>query len=278
MTNYASESKSQKLLQLGQITAYISYYYRKSLLEYCAVEGKTDCSNILMEFIRRIEINTTAIRTLVEASIKNESKSYFKLSIGLLIRSCLIDSILGLYLSALDEEAANKIVCVFNQDYVKSMPNRFEVYSDRCVSLGLDDDFLRHLYGLQIEDNFPNQIDWSSFNKDESSKKGFFKIQSTPKLTIAKIHTYLKSNPRYSILSKKLYAYYREYSQYEHFSVFARGSYSAFYEDDNPSMARPYEYIAKTVEYIVVNMKLSEQIVQYCNKANASVVKILAKE
>ena len=43
-------------------------------------------------------------------------------------------------------------------------------------------------------------------------------------------------------------------------------------------MAKPYEYITKAVEYIVTNMKISEQIVQYCNKANVSVVNILAKE
>lgn len=278
MPNYASQCKSHNLLQLGQSTAYISHYFRKSILEYCAVEGKSNRSNVLMEFIRRIESNTSAIRTLVEASIKNKSKPYLKLSIGLLLRSCLIDSILGLYLSVLDEDTTNKIISKLNQDYVKAMPDKYEVYSDRCASIGLDDDFLRHLYGLQIEDNYPNHIDWSSFHKDENSKKGFFKIQSCSRLTIANAYEFLKGDTRYSMLSKKLYAYYREYSQYEHFSAYACNSYTASYDDDNPSMAKPYEYITKAVEYIVTNMKISEQIVQYCNKANVSVVNILAKE
>ena len=80
------------------------------------------------------------------------------------------------------------------------------------------------------------------------------------------------------MLSKKLNAYYREYSQYEHFSEYAHNRYTVSYDDDDPSMAKPYEYITKAVEYIVSNIQLSEQIVQYCKKANVSVVKILAKE
>ena len=92
----------------------------------------------------------------METSIKRDSKSYLELPIGLLIRSCLIDSIVGLYLSAVDDKAASDIISDFNQDYVRSMPDRYEVYSDRCAASKLDDSLLKHMYGLQIEDNYPN--------------------------------------------------------------------------------------------------------------------------
>lgn len=276
MPNYVSECKSKNLLLLGQVTAYISYYFRKTILEYCKVESKSNRNNVLMEFVRRIESNSTAIRTFVEVSIKNDNKSYLKLPIGLLVRSCLIDSILGLYLSAVDDKAASDIISDFNQDYVRSMPDRYEVYSDRCAATNVDDCLLRHMYGLQIEDIYPNHIDWSSYHRDESSRSGFFKIQSSSRLTIAKAYKFLKEDTRHSLLAKKLYAYYREYSQYEHFSVFAHGSYTASYDDDKPSMAKPLEYVAKSVGCIVSNMMLSESIERYSNEASESVVKLLS--
>lgn len=126
MPNYVTECKSNNLLLLGQISAYISYYFRKVILEYCKVEGKSNRNNVLMEFVRRIESNSTAIRILVEASIKNDSKSYLKLSIGLLIRSCLIDSILGLYLSAIDDTLAND----------PSMAKPFEYITEAIENIG----------------------------------------------------------------------------------------------------------------------------------------------
>lgn len=276
MTNYVSQCTSPMLLQLGRASVYLSFYFRKIILEYCSIEEKSNRSNVLMEFIRRIEINASAIRSLVEVSIKNDCKPYLKLSIGLLIRSCLIDSILGLYLSALNEDAASEIVSDFNHDYVKAMPDRYEVYSDRCAAIDLDETLLKQLYGLHIEDNYPNYIDWSAYHKGDTSRTGFFKIKLTSRLTIAKAHRFLKKDKHYGELSNKLYAYYREYSQYEHFSVFAHESYTAPYDDDNPPMAKPFEYITKAIEYIGINMHLSEQIVLYCNNAYMSIVKLLA--
>ncbi len=275
MPDNIAQCTSLNLLQLGQVTVYISHYCRKAILEYCQVEGKTIRTNVLMEFIRRIECNSSAIRTLVEASMKNASKPYLKLPIGLLIRSCLIDSILGLYLSALDEDATNEIINDFNQDYVKAMPDRYEVYSDRCATTNFSDELLKHMYGLQIEDNYPNYIDWGSYHMDDSSRKGFFKIKANSRLTISKAYRCLKDDVRYSKLSKKLYAYYREYSQYEHFSVFSRDSYSSPYDEDMPSMAKSFEYIAMAVECVGVNMRLSEPMTEHLNKAYTGIVEML---
>lgn len=275
MSNYVAQCKSKNLLLLGQATIYASHYYRKAIVGYCSIEEKTNRTNVLMELIRRIECNSSAIRFLVETSIKAESKPFLKLPIGLLIRSCLIDSIMALYLSAIDESTASDIINDFNQDYVKAMPDRFEVYSDRFAVEKYDDEFLKHIYGLQIEDTYPNHIDWSAYHKEGTSKYGFFKIKSHSRFTISNAYKYLKGDDRYSLLSKKLYAYYREYSQYEHFSVFSHTSYTATYDDDNPSMAKSFEYISHAVEYIGVNMSLSEMMGEYFTKAYSGIVKIL---
>ena len=130
------------------------------------------------------------------------------------------------------------------------------------------------MYGLQIEDTYPNYIDWCSYHKEESSKYGFFKIKSHSRFTIFNAFKYLKRDDRYCQLSKKLYAYYREYSQYEHFSVFSHGSYIAAY-DDKPSMAKPFEYISHAVEYIGANMNVSKLLKTYLGKAHAGIVNVL---
>ncbi len=40
-------------------------------------------------------------------------------------------------------------------------------------------------------------------------------------------------------------------------------------------MAKPFEYIAKAVEHIGVNLKLSPQMVEHFNAAHAGIVRIL---
>ena len=122
---------SNRLLSLGRATVLLSYYYRKAMLDYCSANNRTALTDALMNLVRRIEANSFAIKELVKVSIKNDGTQYFKLSIGLLLRSCLMDSIIGLYLSTQDKESALKIIRNTEHDYVKALPDRFEVYADR---------------------------------------------------------------------------------------------------------------------------------------------------
>ena len=199
-----------------------------------------------MDFVRRIEANTSAIRELVTVSIEqNNSTQYYKLPMGLLLRSCLLDSLQGLYISSLSVNAADEMITQFDQDYVRSLPSRYEVYSDRSRLKDLGDDILRLSYGLQIEDHFPRYVDYSSVYD------GYFQIKKPSKAkTIRAMYQDLQQQSCYKDLSRYLYAYFKTYSQYEHFSLLGHGDSLLPFDDDSPMISKPYEYIAEAAMHI----------------------------
>ena len=220
------------------------------MLEYCRISERDNRSDVLMDFIRRIEANASGIRSLVETSIeKEQSSTHLKLPIGLLVRGCIVDAIQGLYLSSLTADEANEEIGNLNQDYVRSLPDRFEVYLDRAAVSEMDIAFLKNMYGLGIEDAFSNYIDF------ESTKDGFFAIKKTKKhKTIRSIVDCLCSSVRNKELVKKLYSYYREYSQYEHFSQMGHGDSLVPYDEDYTVMAKAFEYVSLAAYYIQSNI------------------------
>lgn len=271
MKNLFEKSKSKALLKLGQVTVVLSHSYRKAMLAYCKLEDRDKRSNVLMDFIRRIEANSSAIRQLAAASIEeNNSSHYFKLPIGLLLRSCVLDSLQGLYLSSLTAESANQMIVGFDQDYVCSLPSRFEVYSDR-FSDDEEDEELRNCYGLQIEDVFTSYVDFSSH------KDGYFKIRNTSRpLTARGMYQALKVNPDFEKLSKRLYAYFRTYSQYEHFSIMGHGDSLVPFDEDMPYISKPYDYITEAVIHILKATAFSPVLLPWAQMAYENVVSINA--
>lgn len=220
------------------------------MLEYCRISGRNNRSNVLMDFIRRIEANASGIRSMVETSIEKEDSSvHLKLPIGLLVRGCIADAIQGLYLSSLTAEDANEEIGNLNQDYVRSLPDRFEVYLDRTVVSEMDIELLKNMYGLGIEDTFSHYIDF------ESTKDGFFVIKKTKKhCTIRSMVDCLCSSEQNKELAKKLYSYFREYSQYEHFSQMGHGDSLVPFDEDCTVMAKAFEYVSVAAFYIQSNI------------------------
>lgn len=243
----AEQSKSKSLFQLGQATAWISYCYRKTMLDYSRLENRNNRSDVLMDFVRRIEANSTGIRSLVETSIEGDSTPYLKLPIGLLLRACIVDSIQGLYLSTLSAEDCEESIRKFNQDYVLSLADRFEVYEDRFSKESVLTPMLRTIYGSSIEDAFPKYIDWSRI--DHESK--YFCIKKNKRESISSMAKAIKSVDQYKNLSSKLYGYYRKYSQYEHFSQMGHGDSLVPFDEDSPSIAKAYEYVSEAALEIV---------------------------
>lgn len=270
-------NKSDALLSLGRVAVSLSYYYRKAMQDYCSANNRTVFADALMNLVRRIEANSSAVRELVKVSLKNDSTQYFKLSIGLLLRSCLMDSIMGLYLSAQGEESALKIIGDVEHDYVKALPDRFEVYADRDGLSGMDESLLKHIYGLQIEDCFPHQIDWESLKDEEDKNRGFFSIEKKKNFTIKSAFDWLKSESKHTELSKKLYAYYKEYSQYEHYSLYGHSDSLAPYDKDPTSMVRAFRYVCEAMHYMLgsVDVELHLNISSYsslcCDKVSSDV-------
>ena len=220
------------------------------MLEYCRISGRDNRSDVLMDFIRRIEANASGIRSLVETSIeKEQSAAHLKLPIGLLVRGCIVDAIQGLYLSSLSFVEANEEIERINQEYVCSLPDRFGVYTDRVAVSEMDIQLLKNTYGLCIEDTFPHYIDWTSI------QGGFFEIKKAKKhLTIKSMVDCLGSSEQNKDLAKKLYSYYREYSQYEHFSQMGHGDSLVPFDEDYTVMAKAFKYVSLAAYYIQSNI------------------------
>ena len=253
--------KSDMLLALCGATEQFSYCFRKVMLDYSTAKGRTPLTDTLMSLIRRVEANSSALRVLVKVSLDINSAPYYKLPIGLLLRSCLVDSILGLYLTTKDEATICGLLEDVERDYVRALPDRFEVYTDRVGLSGMDESLLKHIYGLQIEDTFCNQIDWEHIKNDDNDKNmGFFSIKKGPKLTIKSVIDQLKTTPAYVRLSKKLYAYYREYSQYEHFSLYGHSDSLIPYDEDNTSMSKAFLYVCEAMHCIVSHVDSKLQL------------------
>ena len=98
-------------------------------------------------------MNLTSNAILTKFLVIQKKPSYLKLSIGILLRNCFMDLLLGLYICDMDDEHVEEIAEVLNLNYVKALFEQFEVYRDKIEDVNFDEDFLEHMYTMSIEDN-----------------------------------------------------------------------------------------------------------------------------
>lgn len=132
---------------------------------------------------------------------------------------------------------------------------------------------LKLSYGLQIEDTFTQYLDFSI------SHDGFFKIKKSSKAkTVSAMYQDLQQQSCYKDLSRLLYAYFKTYSQYEHFSLMGHGDSLTPFDEDSPMFSKPYEYIAESVKYIARSAVDDNQvIISFMNPFEENLKKIKDK-
>ena len=91
----------------------------------------------------------------------------------------------------------------------------------------------------------------------------------------ASMYYNLKKNEDYSFLASKLYAYYKKYSQYEHYSQMGNGDSLVPFDEDAPLMAKAYEYITISTATIVENMEGPTEVMGIMGRAKDEVEEIL---
>lgn len=229
------------------------------MLEFCKVKNKTRIQTVQMDCIRRIESNVFSVALLSNQSINAKGTTYYKLPMGLLLRSCFIDSILALYIGILPTEEGEEEIDVMNKDYVSSLYKSKEVYVDRILSDGIDP-ALSQWYESQIEDTFPKYLKFTGDEKwfapllNKEIRKNSYSNDNT---TIAKQYKYLQENYEYPEIADHIYAYYKYFSQYEHFSEYSHGDTFADYGLDNvhfPSaLTALHEAIEQILQYANIN-------------------------
>lgn len=217
-------------------------------------KGRKRCAE--MSLIRRVQCNLKVVSILASLSYKKDSL-YFKFPVGLLLRSCLMDTIYALYLHDMKAKEAEEEIEVLNKDYVKSLEGRFDVYKDKVPDIGLPVEEINSFYSLGCEDTFTQyltyEMDGEKLKTKAVKSKDLRTIhESWPEnLTIASMVDYVKTNTKHGRVVNRLNAYYRYFSQYEHFSEQGYGDSLAPFGDDNVSFPLAIDALEKGLRVIV---------------------------
>lgn len=234
--------------------------------DFIKVHARTRKYYLQISLIVRCSTNLTSIAILTKFMVMSKNPLNLKLSVGILLRNCYMDALLGLYLCDQDECHIEEIAEVLNADYVKALFDQFEVYRDKLDDIGFDDDFLEHLYTLCIEDNFLGYLEFNDETKEikRGNERYIWKVMPKDKirtlkpkklaireLDIKTIWEALKCKEKYVDCANNLYAYYKYFSQYEHFSEAGNGNSIVSNENDNVNLVKAIERLVEAEELIM---------------------------
>lgn len=195
--------------------------------------------NTTISLLLAIEKNMTAVFLLLGITVKGKHLgNYFKMPIGLLLRSCCINAITLSYLLSLDDASLEKEIKNRDYEYSGSMPDRLDVYRDqiRSVDEDMTDDLINHLYELGLEDWLSDGLHFEYNEKVHDLKA------SRPRGTLKremgiedgkKIADMCKAVKDKVPSLEAINSYYRYFSQYEHFSTRGFGDAFAKLDSDN---------------------------------------------
>lgn len=237
--------------------------------DFIRTHKKNRKRHLLISILVRCSTNLTSIAILTKFMIMSKTPLYLNLSVGILLRNCYMDALLGLYLNDQDECHIEEIAEVLNADYVKALFEQFEVYRDKIEDTCFDEDFLEHIYTMCIEDNYLNYLELNEDTKDIKPGNERYIWKAMPKdkirtlipkkvakreLDIKTIWETLKCNEMYADCANKLYDYYKCFSQFEHFSEAGNGNTLVSSEDDNINMVKAVERLIEAVRLITHSM------------------------
>lgn len=244
---------------------------RQFIKDYIRTHAKTRKRHLLISILMRCTTNLTSIAILTKFMVMSKNSLNLKLSIGILLRNCYMDVLLGLYLCDQDECHIEEIAEVLNADYVKALFDQFEVYRDKLDDIGFDDDFLEHVYTICIEDNYLDYLEISEAMKEikPGSERYIWKTMQKDKLRtlipkkdakreldIKTIWETLKRKEKYADIANNLYAYYKYFSQYEHFSEAGHGNAFVTKCDDNVNLVKAVERLVDAEDLIKLELML----------------------
>ena len=223
-----------------------------------------DRKNIVLFLLsRRIITNIRAIAELAGVSYKNNGTLLFKLPVGLLLRNCLTDSITGLYLIKQENVAFEYIMEKLNHDYTRALFEELEVYRDK-LSTSFNDGGLEQIYTSAISDTFFQYLDINDKKKEDGTlyERSVWNVESQeeymPKgingnTQMANMARMLSKDIQYGDCAKSLYAYYKYFSQWEHFSENGTGDILANFGEDNIKMSMTFGHINTALNFMLNN-------------------------
>lgn len=228
----------------------------QAMLTFCQAKRKGRKRSAEMSLIRRVQCNLTAVSILAGLSYKKDSL-YFKFPVGLLLRSCLMDTIYALYVHDMKAKEAEEEIEVLNKDYVKSLEERFDVYKDKVADIGLSEEEIKSFYDMGCEDTFIQYLTYEMEGEQLKTRTVKNKDLRTTynerpgNLNIAGMVDYVKTKTKHGCVVNRLNAYYRYFSQYEHFSEQGYGDSLVPFGDDNVSFPSAIDALKEGLKVVV---------------------------
>ncbi len=235
------------------------------ILEYQEVlkmnSKRNDRIGIIISILNRIIRNIRAVLFLSVESAKKDDSIFMKLPIGILIRNCLMDGILAMHIANNNDQVCKNLMALSNRNYLNALFEEFEVYRDK-----LGDDFeevtSEHLYTMAIEDTYLNELQWNEGNAkiEPLNERNIWKainirdIYEGCKKTdidLKNIKNSLCNNNKTRECVKNLYAYYKYFSQYEHFSQRGDGDSLADFGYDNIRFEKAIMHLEECIKYLI---------------------------
>lgn len=207
----------------------------------------------------RILRNLRGVYALADVSVRHGDSVFLKLPVGLILRNCLMDGIIALHIAQNDSEACDKYNALCNRDYVSALFQEFEVYRDKQIS-GFDDVMTEHMYTMVIEDVYLQDLRPSGAEIGPMCERSMWQAKEYKEIyegcqrsdaDLRRIKDKLADSIALGDCAKSLYAYYKYFSQYEHFSQRGNGDSIVDFGDDNIRFEKAFTHIESCIAYLV---------------------------
>lgn len=212
----------------------------------------------------RIHKNVSAIEILASESCCREESLFLKLPVGLLMRCCLNDGIMGLSIAKGDEEYCIRLMDLCNRDYVDALHHKYAlyVYKDKLLDSGveMDEEEIRICYALGLEDAFLSELDLKGPYNPEGYGWGVrprSDVYEGCKRSDALTKTFADAATGPGAENgciRNLAAYFKYFSQYEHYSERGNGDASAPFGLDNVNFLKAFEHLMECVRILVARI------------------------
>ncbi|MDE6272182.1 MAG: hypothetical protein K2M31_04155 [Muribaculaceae bacterium] len=222
---------------------------------------RDDRIGIIISIIYRIIRNIRAVLLLSAESAKKEDSIFMKLPVGILIRNCIMDGILAMHIANNNDQVCKNLMALSNRNYLNALFEEFEVYRDK-----LGDDFdevtSEHMYTMAIEDTYLNELQWNEGNKkiEPLNERNIWKATNyrdiyegckKADIDLKNIMDFLCNDNKTRECVKNLYAYYKYFSQYEHFSQRGDGDSLADFGFDNIRFEKAIIHLQECIKFLI---------------------------
>lgn len=215
----------------------------------------------IISLIHRIMRNLRGVYILASSSAAHADSVFLKLPVGIIIRNCLIDGLLALHIARNDNQACKNLMALCNRNYVQALFDEFEVYRDKQTA-PFDDIMMEHIYTMAIEDTYLSDLaaNEKTLTIQPLNERHMWKARDLKDIydgckrsdiEIKAIKNSLSDDEKTGNCAKNLYAYYKYFSQFEHYSQRGDGDSLADFGNDNVRFEKTFSHLEECLKLLI---------------------------